>query len=118
MTPTPALILEAPSVIRYHGALEDDFAYWAEGCGFPPAWLRALTEDAVFYRCQEAFFDRPSSIGNGKRPNVYCVPLTHRVTVYFTIEKGDAMIRGYCWDLGRPVEEDDDAGGFYCEYDW
>ena len=102
--------------VRYHANLESDFESWAASCGMTPRRLRSATKRAIQTRRHEAYIEGDWHRAQGRRPNVYTLPLDS-IEVYYTIEHEAVIIRGYGWDVpGDPDESD--GGGYYCDFEW
>lgn len=98
--------------IVYHQALEEAFDAWAMEIGKQPARLRRETGHAIRNRHGEAHIEHVSSRANERRSDVYTLPLDACV-VYFSIEAGAVVVRGYGWDMDRKPPYDFDGGGFW-----
>ena len=104
--------------ISFWPDLEESFSEWASRCGSDPNVLRRATIAALRTRRGEAFIEHECHRANGRQPDVLTLSLgLNDVHVYFTVEPGGIVVRGYWW--AEPIRNsDEDCGGFYCDNAW
>ena len=85
-----------------------------------PIWLRRRTEHAIRQRHHQAKVEDRSDPASEFRFYLHTLRVggPASVDVYYTVKDGDALIRGYGWDLmGRKPLDDLDGGGFFIDFE-
>jgi hypothetical protein len=98
--------------IVYHEVLAKAFEAWAAEIGAEPAGLRRETEAVIRDRASEARLAGEINPAPDHPQPVYELPLDACV-VYFSIESGGAVVRGYGWEIAGAPRDDFDGGGFW-----
>jgi hypothetical protein len=84
-----------------------------------PIWLRRRTEHAIRRRHHEAKVEDRSDPASEFRFYLHTLNLggPASVELYYTVKDGEALIRGYGWDMtGRIALDDLDGGGFMIDF--
>ena len=106
--------------ITFLPIVAEDFSPWASLCGCRPGVLRQRTLQAIRMRHSQATFEHRSHRRHRRQPAIYSLSLNpgSNVSVYYTIERRQVIVRGYGVDLGREPLDDFDAGGFHPDLAW
>lgn len=91
--------------VRFHPALKNELATWAS--------LLDLTAEKLLTLTKEAFMNRePESFNHPANPNMYQFSLSS-FYIYFSVEDGEYLVRGYGWDTPEELVDDLEGGWFY-----
>ena len=104
-------VLPTALPITLHASLEMDFEGWAEALGWHPAGLVEATERAIRNRHREATLEDGDSNMIRRYP-IFRLGLDS-IDVFYTIEQGIVIVRGYGWEIDGVPCDDFDGGGFY-----
>lgn len=96
---------------HYHSCVDDALEGWAEACGLDREELRRASEVAI-RSCHQDSIIEAGHEADGRRPDVFTLTFND-LRVYYSLEVGQVLIRGYGYEIDGEPADDFDGGGFF-----
>lgn len=101
----------ATACIRYHSGVDGALEGWAQACGRDPEELRSASEMAIRSRHHDSIVEAGHE-ADDQRPDVFTLTFDN-LQVFYSLEGGHVLIRGYGYEADGEPADDFEGGGFF-----